>query len=175
MYRMTFWALLALAPSAQVPPQVHNPELIVTCDPATCSHRYVNGNDFIILESPEARLAVAVDRVTLDHHFFSITVAVTNNGDRPIDVVPSKAWLGVDTPKKEEISSVDPEIVATANHGIDYATVMKIAMQANTIDKGQDTIGTIFFKADKKAQSAHLVMTVGLHIFYVPLTLLHPR
>jgi S1-C subfamily serine protease len=162
---------VAVALPAQVPPQISHPELVVSCDPSACTHHYSDGEDFIILESPEAKLVVGVDTVTLNRHYFSLTVAVTNNGDMPINVLPSKAWIGIDTPKKDKIPSVDPHIVAEADHGVDYSTVMKLAMQANTIGKGQNVVGTIFFKADKKAETVHLIMTVGLHMFYVPLTL----
>jgi S1-C subfamily serine protease len=166
---------IAVALPAHVPPQISHPELVVSCDPSACTHHYSDGEDFIILESPEAKLVVGVDTVTLNRHYFSLTVAVTNNGDMPINVLPSKAWIGIDTPKKDKIPSVDPHIVAEADHGVDYSTVMKLAMQANTIDKGQNVVGTIFFKADKKAETVHLIMTVGLHLFYVPLTLRHPK
>ena len=169
------WAILvlsiAIALPAQVPPQITHPELVVTCDPSACRHYYSNGDDFIILESKEARVAVALERISLNPKYLSLMIGVTNLGDGSIDVVPSKFWVGVDTPKKDKLPYVDPETVAEANHGIDYATVMKVALQANTIDKGKTVAGSVFFKADKKAESVHAIIEVGLYIFYVPLTL----
>jgi hypothetical protein len=162
---------VALALPAQVPPQISHTELVVSCEPASCHHYYRNGDDFIVLESKEARIAVAVERVSLNPKFLSLTIGVTNLGDDPIDVVPRKFWIGVDTPKRDKLPYVDPEIVAEAKHGIDYGTVMKVAIQANTINKGETVAGSVFFKADKKAVSAHAIIEVGLHIFYVPLTL----
>jgi hypothetical protein len=164
-------SIFAILLAASVPLGSQTNATTISCDPASCRHRYLNGDDFIVLESKEARIAVALERVSLNPKFLSVTIAITNIGDDPIDVVPSKSWVGVDTPKKDILPYVDPEKVAAANHGSDYATVMKLAMQANTIDKGQNLVGSIFFKADKKAQLVHLIIPVGLHMFYVPLTL----
>jgi hypothetical protein len=173
MNRCAALVLVALAVTlpAQVPPQIPHPENVVSCDPSACRHYYSDGYDFIILESKEARVAVARDRVSLNPKYVSFMIGVTNLGDDAIDVVPSKFWIGVDTPKKDEMHYVDPETVAEANHGIDYATVIKVALQANTIDKGKTVAGSVFFKADKKAESVHAIIQVGLHIFYVPLTM----
>jgi hypothetical protein len=167
-------ALLAIAVSlhAQTLPKTLDPEFVVSCDPSACRHYYSDGEDFIILESKEARVAVALNRVILNPKYLSLTIGVSNLGDDPIDVVPSKFWVGVDAPKKDKLPYFDPERVAEANHGIDYATVMKVALQANTIEKGKTIAGSVFFKApDKKAESVHAIIEVGMHIFFVPITL----
>jgi hypothetical protein len=170
---LSSFALCLIAPSPGEA-QAFDSNMVITCEVATCQHRWLQGNDFIILHSDDASVAVAVDHESFDpKKFISLTVAVSNTGDHPIDVVPSEAWIGVDTPKKDRLPYVQPETVAKEVR--DYSTVMKLAMKANTIDKGQNNVGTIFFKANKKAHSARLILTVGLHIFLVPITLAEAR
>jgi len=48
-----------------------------------------------------------------------------------------------------------------ANHGNAYTTVMKLALNSNTIDPGQSVAGSVFFEGDKKARLFHLLVLVG--------------
>lgn len=104
--------------------------------------------------------------------FFSVTVVVTNDGDSPIDVVPSRFFVGIDTPQRNMMTAIAPERVAhTENHGGDYAAIMKLAMRANTLDKGENSLGSVFFKGNKKAKLVHLFLPIGGAVYSFPIEL----
>jgi hypothetical protein len=108
---------------------------VITCDTANdCSHRYINGQEFRVLKSVGITVAVAPDNGAFMPEFFSVTIVVTNDSNSPLDVVPSRFFMGIDAPKRDTMTAIAPERVAsTEHHGGDYAAIMKLAMPIRLI------------------------------------------
>jgi hypothetical protein len=159
--------------------QVHaqNGDRAISCDAANdCSHRFINGQEFKVLKSAGITVAMAPDNGAFMPEFFSVTIIVKNDSDSPVDVVPSRFSMGIDTPKRDMMTAIAPEKVASTEHyGSDYAAIMKLAMRANTLDKGENTLGSVFFKGNKKAKLVHIFLPIGGAVYAFPIELHNHR
>lgn len=160
-------AMLAFCASmiAQSPPS-----RTVLCDEAHgCSHQFMNGAKFKIITDNGIVIAAGPDSGLLPPKFMSMSVIVYNHTSVAIDVIPSEMALEVVEPKEKTLRPIAPERVArTVNHGDVYASVMKLALNSNTVDPGQSVNGSVFFEGDKKAKMVYLLVYLAGTVYEFP-------
>lgn len=142
----------------------------VTCDESHgCAHKFMNGEKFDIITDNGIVIAAGSDNGFLMGKFISISIIVSNHTSASIDVLPDGMVLEVAEPKERTFRPVTPDKVAKkVNHGDEYASIMKMALNANTVDPGQSVNGSVFFEKDRKAKLSYLLVYVARTVYEFP-------
>jgi hypothetical protein len=145
----------------------------IVCDEAHgCSHQFMNGSKFKIITDNGIVIAAGPDTGLLPSKFMSMSVIVYNHTANSIDVIPSLMLLEVVEPKEKTLRPITPDRVArTVNHGDLYTSLMKLALNSNTVDPGESVSGSLYFEGDKKAKIIYLLISIAGTVYEFPFSM----
>jgi hypothetical protein len=131
----------------------------------------MNGAKFKIITDNGIVIAAGPDSGLLPPKFMSMSVIVYNHTSTSIDVLPTLMLLEVVEPKEKTLRPISPDKIARmVNHGDLYASLMKLALNSNTVDPGQSISGSVFFEGDKKAKMVYLLISLAGTVYEFPFT-----